>query len=163
MPNTYTQIHIQFVFAVKFRKALIDHSWKDRLHQYITGMIQNKTHKMLQVNTMPDHLHMLIGFRPDENMSQLIQVVKSESSKWINDSQLTAKKFEWQDGFGAFSYSKSHVYNVIRYIQNQEKHHLKQTFLEEYIAFLKAFEIQFDEQYIFKELKIGRASCRERV
>jgi len=140
------------VFAVKFRKALIDASWKDRLHQYITGMIQNKMHKMLQVNTMPDHLHMLIGFRPDENMSQLIQVVKSESSKWINDCQLTAKKFEWQDGFGAFSYSKSHVYNVMRYIQNQENHHLKQTFLEEYTAFLKAFEIQFDERYIFKEL-----------
>ncbi len=152
MPNTYTQLHIQFVFAVKFRKALINLSWKDRLHQYITGMIQNKTHKMLQINAMPDHLHMLIGFRPDENMSQLIQVVKSESSKWINDWDLTGNKFEWQDGFAAFSYSKSHVHNVIQYIQNQEKHHLKQTFLEEYIAFLKAFEIKFDERYTFKEL-----------
>jgi len=152
MPNTYTQIHIQFIFAVKYRKALIATSWKDELHKYITGIIQNKTHKMLQVNTMPDHLHMFIGFRPDEKMSQLIQVVKSESTKWINDNNLTHQKFAWQDSFGAFSYSKSDVPDVIRYIQNQEQHHKKQTFLEEYIAFLKAFEIQFDERYIFKEL-----------
>ena len=152
MPNTYTQIHVQFIFAVKYRRALIDTLWKDELHKYITGIIQNKTHKMLQVNTMPDHLHMLIGFRPDENMSQLIQIVKSESTKWINDNNLTHQKFGWQDSFGAFSYSKSHVPDVIKYIQNQEQHHKKQTFLEEYIAFLKAFEIQFDERYIFKEL-----------
>ena len=107
--------------------------------------------KMLQVNSMPDHLHMLIGFRPDENMSQLIQVVKSESTKWINDNHFSHEKFSWQEGFGAFSYSKSHVPNVIRYIQNQEAHHRKQTFREEYINFLKAFEIEFDERYIFKE------------
>ena len=107
---------------------------------------------MLQINTMPDHLHMLIGFRPDENMSQLIQVVKSESTKFINDHSLTNANFGWQDSFGAFSYSKSQVHNVIRYIQNQQQHHTKQTFLQEYVAFLKAFEIEFDERYIFKEL-----------
>ena len=152
MPNTYTQIHIQFVFAVKYRMALIDNSWKDELHQYITGIIQNKMHKMLQVNSMPDHLHMLLGFRPDENMSQLVQIVKSESTKWINDNHLCREKFSWQEGFGAFSYSKSHVPNVIRYIQNQEAHHHKQTFREEYISFLKLFEVEFDERYIFKEL-----------
>ena len=152
MPNTYTQIHIQFVFAVKYRLALIAAPWKNELHQYITGIIQNKSHKMLQVNSMPDHLHMLIGFRPDENMSQLIQVVKSESTKWINDNQLCREKFSWQEGFGAFSYSKSHVPNVIQYIQNQEAHHHKQTFREEYIAYLKAFEIEYDERYIFAEL-----------
>jgi REP element-mobilizing transposase RayT len=151
MPNTYTQIHIQFVFAVKYRLALIASPWKNELHQYITGIIQNKTHKMLQVNSMPDHLHMLIGFRPDENMSQLVQIVKSESTKWINEQQLCNEKFGWQDGFGAFSYSKSHVPNVIRYIQNQEAHHRKQTFREEYVAFLKAFDIDYDERYIFKE------------
>ena len=152
MPNTYTQIHIQFVFAVKFRKALIDPLWKNELHQYITGIVQKKSHKMIQINTMPDHLHMLVGFRPDDNMSQLIQMVKSESSKWINDNHLTNQKFIWQDSFGAFSYSKSHVDNVIRYIQNQEQHHGKETFLEEYLRFLKAFEIEFDSRYIFKEL-----------
>ena len=150
--NTYTQIHIQFVFAVKYRRALIQPSWKDELHKYITGMIQNKTHKMLQINTMPDHLHMLIGFRPNENMSQLIQVVKSESTKFINDNHLSQQEFGWQDSFGAFSYCKSHVHNVISYIQNQEQHHKKQTFLEEYVALLKAFEIEYDERYIFKEL-----------
>jgi len=150
MSNPYTQIHIQFVFAVKFRRALIDSSWKDELHKYITGMIQNKTHKMLQINTMPDHLHMLIGFRPNENMSQLIQVVKSESTKWVNDTNRSVQKFAWQDGFGGFSYSKSHVPDVIRYIQNQEQHHKKQTFLEEYVSFLKAFEIEYDERYILK-------------
>ena len=128
--NTYTQIHIQFVFAVKYRRALIHPSWKKELHKYITGMIQNKTHKMLQINTMPDHLHMLIGFRPNENMSQLIQVVKSESTKFINDNHLSQQEFGWQDSFGAFSYCKSHVHNVISYIQNQEQHHKKQTFLE---------------------------------
>ena len=132
--------------------ALIDNSWKDELHQYITGIIQNKSHKMLQVNSMPDHLHMLLGFRPDENMSQLVQIVKSESTKWINDNHLCREKFSWQEGFGAFSYSKSHVPNVIRYIQNQEAHHHKQTFREEYISFLKLFEVEFDERYIFKEL-----------
>jgi len=152
MPNTYTQIHIQFIFAVKYRMALIGTSWKNELHQYITGIIQNKSHKMLQVNSMPDHLHMLIGFRPDENMSQLAQIVKSESTKWINANHLCPRKFSWQESFGGFSYSKSHVPNVIRYIQNQEAHHRKQTFLDEYIAFLKAFEIDYDERYIFKEL-----------
>ncbi len=152
MPNTYTQIHIQFVFAVKYRMALIDNSWKNEPHQYITGIIQNKSHKMLQVNSMPDHLHMLIGFRPDENMSQLAQIVKSESTKWINANHLSQRKFSWQESFGGFSYSKSHVPDVIRYIQNQEIHHRKQTFLEEYVAFLKAFEIEYDERYIFKEL-----------
>ena len=152
MPNTYTQMHIQFVFAIKFRKECIQDLWKNELQQYITGMIQNKTHKMLQINTMPDHLHMLLGFRPNENMSQLIQLVKSERTKFINDNRFTRQKFAWQDGFGAFSYSKSHVPNVIKYIQNQEQHHKKQTFLEEYVSFLKAFEIEYDDHYIFKEL-----------
>ena len=152
MPNTYTQIHIQFVFAVKYRLALIATPWQNELHQYITGIIQNKSHKMLSINSMPDHLHMLIGFRPDANMSQLIQVVKSESSQWINDNHLSREKFSWQEDFGAFSYSKSHVPNVIQYIQNQEVHHRKQPFREEYISFLKAFDIDFDERYIFKEL-----------
>lgn len=151
MPNTYTQIHIQFVFAVRYRKALIQPNSKDDLHQYITGIVQNKTHKMLQFNKMPDHLHVLLGFRPDAHMSQLIQVVKSESSKWINDQQLTPVKFNWQEGFGAFSYSKSHVQNVIRYIQNQEQHHRIQTFPEEYLDFLKVVEVEYQERYIFKD------------
>lgn len=150
MANTYTQFHIQFVFAVQFRAALIDKKWQDRLHQYITGIVQNNDHKMLQINTMPDHLHMLVGLRPHQGASSLIQNVKTESSKWINDQHLSRSRFKWQNGFGAFSYSKSHVPNVIRYIQNQEKHHQKIEFIDEYKRMLKRFDVEYDERYIFK-------------
>ena len=151
MPNTYTQIHIQFVFAVKFRAALIQKEWKERLHQYITGIIQANDHKMLQINSMPDHIHIFIGMRPAQSISSLIQNVKTESSKWIKENKFCTAPFAWQQGFGAFSYSKSHVSDVIRYIQNQEVHHKKEFFLEEYRKMLKAFEIEYEEQYIFKE------------
>lgn len=106
---------------------------------------------MLPINSMPDHIHILIGLHPHQSISSLIQNVKAESTKWIKENNL-APSFAWQEGYGAFSYSKSHVPDVIRYIQNQEKHHLKQNFLKEYMSFLKVFEIDFDEQYIFKEL-----------
>jgi putative transposase len=151
MPNTYTQIHIQFVFAVKYRAALIDAQWKERLHQYITGIFQQHNHKMLQINSMPDHIHIFIGMRPHQSVATLMQIVKSESSKWIKDEKLCNHPFAWQEGYGAFSYAKSQVDDVIRYIQNQEIHHRKETFLEEYKKFLTAFEIEWDERYIFKE------------
>lgn len=151
MANTYTQLHIQFVFAVKYRLALIHPSWKDRLYQYITGIIQNNEHKMLQINGMPDHIHLFIGMRPSQSISSLIQNVKTESSKWIKENKFCNSPFAWQEGYGAFSYSKSHVPDVIRYIQNQEVHHKKETFLAEYMKILKAFEIEYDKQYIFKE------------
>lgn len=115
-------------------------------------MIQNNEHKMLQINSMPDHVHMLIGMRPVQSLSSLVQNIKNESSKWINSNRLCDSKFQWQNGFGAFSYSKSQVNTVVKYIQNQELHHSKKTFLEEYISFLDAFEIDWDEKYIFKEL-----------
>jgi putative transposase len=150
MANTYTQIDFQFVFAVEYRQALIEASWKDRLHQYITGIFQHNQHKMLQINSMPDHIHVLIGLRPHQSISALIQNVKAETTKWLKQQNLSAS-FAWQESYGAFSYSKSQVPDVIRYIQNQEMHHRKQSFLEEYKSFLKAFEIDFDEQYIFKE------------
>jgi putative transposase len=153
MANTYTQLHIQFVFAVKYRSALISKEWKNELHKYITGIIQQNDHKMLQINSMPDQIHIFIGMRPIQSVSSLMQNVKTESSKWIKDKKFCAVPFAWQEGYGAFSYSKSHVQNVIRYIQNQEVHHKKQTFLEEYRQFLKAFDIEYDEQYIFKELE----------
>jgi REP element-mobilizing transposase RayT len=151
MANTYTQLHNQFVFAVKYRAALIEKEWKDELHKYITGIIQDNGHKMLQINSMPDHIHIFIGMRPTQSIAALVQNVKSESSKWIKDRQFCTTPFAWQEGYGAFSYSKSHVPDVIRYIQNQEAHHQKETFLDEYRKVLKAFEIEFDEQYIFKE------------
>jgi putative transposase len=151
MANTYTQLHIQFVFAVKYRAALIAKEWKDELHQYITGIIRENEHKMLQVNSMPDHIHIFIGFWTTQSIASLVQNIKTESSKWIKLKKFCASPFAWQEGYGAFSYSKSHVPDVIRYIQNQETHHKKQTFLDEYRHFLKAFEIEYDEQYIFKE------------
>ncbi|MEO7265033.1 MAG: IS200/IS605 family transposase [Ferruginibacter sp.] len=151
MANTYTQLHIQFIFAVKYRRALINTDWKDELHKYITGIFQANDHKMLQINSMPDHIHILIGMRPTQAISALIQNVKTESSKWIKEKKFCKSNFAWQNGYGAFSYSKSHIQNVIRYIQNQEIHHKKETFLSEYKRFLKAFEIDYDEQYIFKE------------
>jgi putative transposase len=152
MANTYTQLHIQLVFAVKYRAALIQKEWKERLHQYITGIFQQNEHKMLQINSMPDHIHTFIGMRPHQSISSLVQNVKSESSKWIKENKFCRSAFTWQEGFGAFSYSKTHVPDVIRYIQNQEAHHKEETFVDEYKKVLKAFEIVYDERYIFKEL-----------
>jgi len=151
MANTYTQLHIQLVFAVKYRVALIQKEYKERLHQYITGIIQQNEHKLLQINSMPDHIHIFIGMRPQQSISSLVQNAKSESSKWINENGFCRSAFAWQEGFGAFSYSKTHVPDVIRYIQNQEAHHKKETFLDEYKKMLKAFELEYDERYIFKE------------
>jgi REP element-mobilizing transposase RayT len=151
MANTYTQLHHQFVFATKYRKASIHSSWKDQLHKYITAIVQDHHHKMLQINTMPDHLHMLIGMRPTQSISSLIQIVKSESTKWVKDKRFCDQAFAWQEGFGAFSYSKSQIPRVILYIQQQEAHHRKKTFLQEYIRMLSKSGIEFDEHYIFKE------------
>ncbi len=151
MPNTYTQLHIQLVFAVKYRAALIHKEWKEDLHKYITGIFQHNEHKMLQINGMPDHIHIFIGMRPHQSISSIVQNVKTESSKWIKTQKFCKDSFSWQEGFGAFSYSKSHVPRVIRYIQNQETHHQKETFLNEYRKMLKLFEVAFDEKYIFKE------------
>jgi putative transposase len=151
MANTYTQIHIQLVFAVKYRAALIDKTWKERLHQYMTGIVQNNGHKLLRINGMSDHVHVLIGLRSSQSISELMQNLKRDSSAWINTEKLTPYRFAWQEGFGAFSYSHSHIDEVIKYIENQEEHHRKRSFLEEYKTFLQKFEIDFDELYIFKE------------
>ncbi|HYD90593.1 MAG TPA: IS200/IS605 family transposase [Flavobacterium sp.] len=151
MANTYTQIHLQFVFAVKYRQALIDPSWKERLHQYITGIIRNDNHKMLAINSMPDHIHILVGFRPEHSISQLMNKVKSDSSQWINKEKLIRGHFQWQSGYGAFSYSKAHVERVINYILRQEEHHRKKSFLEEYIKLLEEYGIEYDKRYLFKD------------
>lgn len=152
MPNTYTKLHIQLVFAVKYRATLIRKEWKEDLHRFITGIFQQNGHKMLQINSMPDHIHILIGMRPNQSISGIVQNVKTESSKWIKKEKFCNEAFGWQEGFGAFSYSKSHVSDVIRYIQNQEIHHQKETFLDEYRRMLTLFEVEYDEKYIFKEL-----------
>lgn len=152
MANTYTQIHIQFVFAVKFRDAVIHSSWKDELYRYMTGIVQNNKHKLIAINGMPDHIHILIGMRPTQSISDLMQDIKGSSSKWINQKGFIKGKFEWQEGYGAFSYGKSQVKDVIAYIENQEQHHSKKTFRDEYMDFLKKFDVEYDEQYIFKEM-----------
>ena len=151
MPNTYTQLHIQFVFAVKNRLAMIDQSWENDLQKYITGIVSQNEHKMLQINNMPDHLHCLVGLRPHQACSDLMKLVKSGSSAWINNHRLSKFPFAWQDGYGAFSYAKHDVENVIRYIQNQKSHHKKEKFLDEYRRLLKEFEVEFDERFIFHE------------
>ena len=153
MANTYTQIHIQLVFAVQNRASLIKDSWKDEMYKYMTGIIQNKDHKMLQINSMPDHIHILIGLRPTQALAELVKVVKQESTNWINDQKFTPKKFNWQEGYGAFSYTKSDVPRVIKYIQNQENHHRKIKFLDEYVEMLKVHEIDYDEKYLFKPIE----------
>lgn len=151
MANTYTQIHIQFVFAVKYRNGLIHSSYKEELYKYISGIIKENKHKLLAINGMPDHIHIFIGMRPTQSISDLLKDIKGSSSKWINEKKFLKVKFEWQEGYGAFSYSKSQVNNVINYIQNQENHHKKVSFIDEYLRFLKLFEIEYDERYIFKE------------
>jgi REP element-mobilizing transposase RayT len=135
--------------AVKFRKALINQGWKEELHKYITGIVQNNQHKMLSINSMPDHLHLFFGFRPTQALSDLMRIVKGESSEWINKRGFTNSKFLWQGGFGAFSYARSQVSIVCNYIENQEMHHQKKTFLEEYKEFLEKFEVEYDEKYLF--------------
>ena len=150
MPNTYTQIHLQIVFVVKFRKASIEPLWKERLYQYIIGILKGHGHKMIAINGMPDHLHLLIGMRPNQSLSELVQDVKGSSSKWINEQGLTKERFAWQEGYGAFSYAKSNLPLVVRYIENQEEHHRKKTFQEEYLEFLQEFDVDYDPRYIMK-------------
>lgn len=150
MADTYTQIYLQFVFAVQNRISLIRPAWEQELYKYITGIIQNKSHKMIAINGIPDHLHMFVGFRPVDHMSELIKVVKGESSKWIKDRGFVHGRFSWQEGYGAFSYSRSHIDRVYHYIMNQKEHHRTKTFREEYIELLQKFDVDFDERYIFK-------------
>jgi putative transposase len=150
MANTYSQIYIQIVFAVQNRNALIDFSWEDELYKYITGIIQNKDQKLISINGMPDHIHILIGMRPNCNLSDLVREIKKSSNAFINEKQFSKFSFKWQEGFGAFSYSHSQLGNVISYIQNQKKHHQKLSFKDEYLEFLEKFEIEFDGDYLFK-------------
>ena len=152
MANTYTQIHIQAVFAVRNRQSLIQNAWKNELYKYITGIIQNYGHKVLQINGMPDHIHILIGMRPNQSISELLQQIKKSSTDWINENNFLKQGFSWQSGYGAFSYTKSQIPTIIKYIQKQEEHHKKKSFQEEYLGSLNEYEIEYDERYIFKPI-----------
>lgn len=151
MANTFTQIHLHLIFAVKFRQNQIQREWKDKLYKYTTGIIQNNGHKVLIINGMSDHIHILIGFRSTQALADLMRDIKQMTSLWINENKLTKGKFAWQEGYAAFSYGQSQLPTIIKYIENQEEHHRKRTFLEEYKEFLNLFEIEFDEKYIFKD------------
>ncbi len=149
MANTYTQIKIHFVFVVKSRNNLIRSHFKDELEKYITGIVRNYHHKMLAIYAMPDHLHMLVGFNPNQSISDFVRIVKANTSKWVNERKFIPYRFEWQKGYGAFSYSQSQVPKVVRYIQNQQKHHRRRTFQEEYLEILKRFEVDYKPEYLF--------------
>jgi REP element-mobilizing transposase RayT len=153
MANTYTQIYIHTVFAVRNRLSLIDTIWKERLYKYIIAIIQNHGHKVLSIGGTSDHIHIFFGFQPTQSLSELMQNVKRNSSEWINKEKLILGKFSWQEGYGAFSYSKSQISNVAKYIENQEKHHKKETLIEEYKKILTDFDIKYDERYIFKTIE----------
>ena len=150
MANTYTQIYIHIVFAVEGRQSLIPPEHNEELQKYITGIVSSQKHKLIATNNMPDHLHLLIGLRPDASLSDLVGDVKAFSAKFINEKHLIAGRFSWQEGFGAFSYARSQLGTVIRYIENQPRHHHKKLFREEYIELLEKFEVDYDQRYIFK-------------
>jgi len=153
MANTFTQIYIQSVFAVKGRENIISASWKDELYKYIAGIIQNNGHKPLAIGGMPDHIHVFFGMKPIQSISDLMQDIKGSSSKWINEKGFIRGKFQWQEGYGAFSYAHSQLDAVINYINRQEEHHKRKTFKKEYIQLLERFKIQYDLKYILKEVE----------
>jgi len=153
MANTYSQIYIHYVFSVQNRIGLIQNSWRDELYKYIAGIISNKGHKLLVIGGMPDHIHALVSMSPKQSSSGLMADVKRSSSLWINSKGFVNGNFSWQEGFGAFSYGKSQIPNIANYIENQEKHHQKRTFMDEYLDFLKIFDIEYDERYVFKPIE----------
>jgi putative transposase len=150
MGDTYTQLYIQLVFAVKGRNSFIHHSWENELYKYITAVVQNDNHKLLSINGMPDHIHIFVGLNPAISISDLVKDIKRASNNWINTKKFTKEKFTWQGGYGAFSYSKSQVDQVCKYISNQKAHHTKHSFKTEYIELLKLFEIDFKDVYLFE-------------
>jgi len=152
MANTYHQIYLQVVFAVKYRQAVIKQEWKHQLYAVIGNIINETKCKTIIVNGMEDHVHCFLGLKPVVSISELMKTVKAKSSKYINDHALTPERFEWQEGYGVFSYSQSGVDAVYKYIQNQEEHHKKQNFKDEYENFLKKYQVSYDNQYLFQQL-----------
>ncbi len=150
MAGTFSQIYIQVVFAVKGRDSLIHTSWEEELYKYITGIVQNKEQKMLAINGIPDHIHFFIGMKPSCCLSDLVREIKKSSNDFIKEKKFSKFKFQWQEGYGAFSYSHSNLDNVIMYIMNQKEHHKKKTFKDEYMEFLRKFEIEFKDEYLFE-------------
>ena len=149
MANTYTQLYIHFVFAVQGRQHLVTESVRERLQQYLCGIVREQKHKALAIYCMPDHKHLLVGLHPDQSIAELVQSIKGNSSKWLNVHKLLPGRFEWQREYGAFSYSRSQLDNVVNYILAQPEHHRKLSFREEYLEFLQRFEVPYDPKYLF--------------
>ena len=150
MADTYTQLYIQLVFSVKGRKSLIPRQHKEDVHKYITGIVQNRRHKLIAINAMRDHIHIFVGLHPSQSISDLVNNIKTGSTKEIKKQPWMKYDFEWQNGYGAFSYSRSHIDSVVKYIDNQEQHHKKRTFQAEYLDFLKKFDIEYKDEYLFE-------------
>lgn len=150
MANTFSQIYLQFVFAVKGRQSLIPGIHKEELHKYITGLVQNRHAKMLAVHCMPDHTHLFVGIKPIVYIPNFIKEIKVESNEFINHKKWVQQRFNWQEGYGVFSYSHSHIDRVVKYVLNQEAHHARTNFKSEYFGLLKKFDIAFDEKYVFE-------------
>jgi REP element-mobilizing transposase RayT len=149
MANTYSQIYLQIIFSVKERQSLIQKNWRDELYKYICGIVKNNNQKVFAIGGVSDHLHILISIKPNISLSDIVREIKTNSFKWINEKGYVKGKFIWQEGFGAFSYSQSQLDSVIGYINNQEKHHQKYSFRNEYIDLLNKFNVEYDEQYLF--------------
>lgn len=152
MPGTYSQIYIQYVFAVKGRENLLQKPWREEVFKYMAGIIKAKDQKPIIINGVTDHVHVFVGLRPAMKISDLVRDIKNNSSKFINEQKFINGKFAWQEGYGAFSYAHSQIETVYQYIANQEEHHRKKTFKEEYLGFLQKFEIEHNEKYLFEWL-----------
>jgi REP element-mobilizing transposase RayT len=154
MANTFSQIYLQFVFAVRNRECLISKDHKEELQKYIGGLVKNRDAKLLAINCMPDHVHLFVGFKPNVLIADFIKEIKVESNEFINGKRWVKGKFSWQEGYGVFSYSHSHIDKVIQYVNNQETHHKKKSFREEYHELLNKFGISFEEKYSFNFIEI---------
>ena len=150
MANTYTQCYFHLVFAVRNRNALIKKEWKNEMEKYITGIAQNHQHKMLAVGSMPDHIHILIGYNVNQLIPDLVEEIKTSTNAWIKEKRLSKFKFDWQKGYGAFTHSRSEIDNVVKYILSQEEHHKKRPFKEEYLEMLEKNEVIFSNEYLFE-------------
>src|SRR5437660_12664890 len=150
MANTFSQIYVQTVFAVSNRQSLIRPEFKEGLYKYITGIVKNQGQKLISINGMSDHVHILIGLRPAMALADLVKEIKSDSTNFINKKKWVRGRFSWQEGYGAFSYGHSQLDTIIRYIENQEKHHSRRSFRDEYLSLLRKFDIGFEEKYVFK-------------
>jgi putative transposase len=149
MANTFTQLYIHLVFSTKHRDALIKKGWKDDLEKYITGTIQSHKHKLLAIGSMPDHIHIFIGYNVNQKIPDLVESIKTSSNAWVKEQKLTQFKFEWQKGYGAFSHSQAQIDTVVKYVLDQERHHAQQSFREEYLDILRKNDIQFQDEYLF--------------